>query len=224
MSYNLLGLALVMAIVDWVAVWKVWRRVEMVAKPSVILALLVWLWQNWVFNDHLAWFALGLGLSLIGDVLLYPWGERFLAGLIAFALAHLAYIVGFNPTLPPLNLASLALALTLALPGSQIYRHIAAGLEASRNARLKPAVLVYILLIELMLLSALLALVRSEWLALPALLASSGALLFCASDTLLAWNKFVASLPQGRVPSTICYHLGQMLLTLGAVLHFLGQG
>lgn len=224
MSYNLLGLALVMAIVDWVAVWKAWRRVEMVAKPAVILALLIWLWQNWVFSDHLAWFALGLGLSLIGDVLLYPWGERFLAGLIAFALAHLAYIAGFNPTLPPLNLASLALALTLALPGSQIYRHIAAGLEAGRNASLKPAVLVYILLIELMLLSALLALVRSEWLALPALLASSGALLFCASDTLLAWNKFVAPLRQGRVPSTICYHLGQMLLTLGAALHFLSQG
>lgn len=224
MPHNMLGLALVIAIVDWVAVWKAWRQIETVAKPAVILALLIWLWQIGGFSGHLAWFALGLGLSLIGDVLLYPWADRFLAGLIAFALAHLAYIAGFNPTLPPLNLASLALALTLALPGSQIYRLIAASLEAGGNARLKRPVLVYIILIGLMLLSALLTLVRSDWLVLPALLASSGALLFFASDTLLAWNKFVAPLRLGRVPSTICYHLGQMLLTLGAALHFLNQG
>jgi uncharacterized membrane protein YhhN len=59
------------------------------------------------------------------------------------------------------------------------------------------------------------------WQTVPALLVSAGALLFFISDALLAWNKFVIPLRQGRFISIIPYHLGQILLTIGAALHYL---
>jgi uncharacterized membrane protein YhhN len=46
-------------------------------------------------------------------------------------------------------------------------------------------------------------------------------LLFFISDTTLAYNKFVAPLPNGRVIVMITYHLGQILIVLGAALRFL---
>ena len=42
------------------------------------------------------WFVAALALSLVGDVLLMLPRERFVGGLVAFLLAHLAYIVGLG--------------------------------------------------------------------------------------------------------------------------------
>jgi hypothetical protein len=41
------------------------------------------------------------------------------------------------------------------------------------------------------------------------------------SDSFLAWNKFVAPLPYGRLRVIVSYHVGQVLIVLGAALHFL---
>lgn len=220
MSYFFLGLALAIAVVDWLATAKAWKALEYFAKPGVMVALLIWLWQISGMRGPIIWFAAGLIFSLAGDVFLMLPREQFIAGLISFLLAHLAYLAGFNTTLPPANLASLALLVLVALTGLQIYRRIAAGLAASGNQSLKPPVLVYSSVISLMTFSALLTLVRPEWEALPALLASAGALLFFTSDSFLAWNKFVSPLPYGRLRVIVTYHLGQILIVLGATLHF----
>jgi len=212
---------LTIAVVDWIAVAKDWRKIDYFVKPGAILALLLWLALSGGLGGHLTWFALGLVCSLVGDVFLMLPRERFVAGLVAFLLAHLAYLVGFNPSLPPLNLASLILAPVPFVIASQIYRRIARGLEAGGQGRLKLPILAYMIVISLMLLSALLTLVRPEWSAVAALSASGGALLFMLSDTLLAWNKFVAPLRHNRVLVRMSYHLGQLLITLGAMLHFL---
>lgn len=224
MSAFLLLLALALAALDWLAVEKGWKRLEYVAKPGVMLALLAALLQaggTAALAGPAGWFAAGILLSLAGDVFLMLPRERFVAGLAAFLLAHLAYLAGFNPTLPPLNLASGILALLVALVGVQLYRRIAAGLDASGHPGLKTPVLVYSIAISLMLLAALLTLVRQEWEAGPALLAGGGALLFFISDLTLAWNKFVAPLPAGRLRVHITYHLGQALIVLGAAAHFM---
>jgi uncharacterized membrane protein YhhN len=221
MSYTFIWIALIVAVVDWVAVAKGWRKVEYVAKPAVMVALLAWLWQNSGFSGHLIWFAVGLACSLAGDVFLMLPREQFVPGLVSFLLAHLAYLVGFNPSLPPLHVASLVLLILVALASSAVYRRIAAGLQASGQATLKLPVLVYAIVISLMLLSALFTLVRPEWSALNALLASAGALLFYASDTMLAWNKFVAPIRNSDLWVTVTYHLGQTLIVLGAAAHFL---
>jgi uncharacterized membrane protein YhhN len=219
MSYFFFLLAIAIAVVDWVAVARGWRRVEYAAKPAVMLALLAWLAANGGFNGPLLWFACGLALSLAGDVFLMLPRERFLAGLACFLLAHLAYLVGFNPTPPPLGIASLSLALVVALPAIQVYRRLAGALHA--QSELKTPVALYFAAISLMLFSALLTLVRAEWPAGPALLVSGGALLFVVSDISLAWDKFVAPLRHGHLLVILTYHLGQALITLGAAIHFL---
>jgi uncharacterized membrane protein YhhN len=216
-----LVLALVIAFLDWIAVAKQWKRLEFFAKPGVMVALLIWLVQVGGLSSRMAWFAAGLLFSLAGDVFLMLPEEKFIAGLLSFLLAHLAYLAGFNASPPPINAASLVLALLVAAAASQLYGRISAGLAASGASKLKTPVLVYSTAISLMLAAALVTLVREDWVAGPALLVSLGALLFFLSDTFLAWNKFVSPLPYGKLRIITTYHLGQALIVTGAALHFL---
>jgi uncharacterized membrane protein YhhN len=223
MVYFFLWIAIFVAIVDWIAVARNWRRIEYIAKPAFMVILLVWLGGYIGFKDHIIWFALGLIFSLAGDVFLMLPKERFIAGLISFLLCHLAYLIGFNSTFPPFNLPVLFLAILVAVTAIQIYRRIAAGLKSGGNEQLRIPVLIYSIVIGLMLLSATITLVRPDWQPTPALIVSGGALLFFLSDTLLAWNKFVTPLPNGRVLVMVTYQLGQLLITLGAALRFLNN-
>lgn len=223
MTYTFLWIGLVIAVLDWVAVAKQWNAVEYIAKPAVTLALLAWLWSAGGWQGHLIWFTIGLAFSLVGDVLLVLPREQLIAGLGAFLLAQIAYIVGFSETLPPLNLASIAITLLVGITAIRLYRLIAAGLVTSGRHSLKMPVLAYVAAISLMLISALLTLVRSEWDAGAATLVSSGALLFFLSDALLGWNKFVHQYRHGNVPVIITYHLGQALIVLGAAAYYLSN-
>ncbi len=222
MSYTLIWLALIIAVVDWAAVQLRNKPVEYIAKPGVMIVLLVWLWQVSSLQGPLFWFGLGLFFSMAGDISLMLPREQFILGLVAFLLAHLAYLVGFNQSLPPINLVSLLLMLLVGITAQQLYRRLAGGLRASGHSQLKIPVLAYSIVISLMLVSALFTLVRPTWAEGPALLASSGALLFFLSDSFLGWNKFVAPLPYGKLRVIVTYHLGQILIVLGAALHFLG--
>jgi len=221
MSYLLIGVALIVAIADWVAVATQRKTLEYFAKPGVMLVLLVWLWQASGFSGSLIWFGLGLVFSMAGDIFLMLPRERFIAGLVAFLLAHVAYVVGFNQTPTAFNLAGFVLAVLVTLVFLRVYRRIAAGLDASGQPALKTPVLIYSLVISVMLLSALLTLATDTWQAGAAILVSAGALLFFLSDTLLAWNKFVTPIKWGRLAVIITYHLGQILITVGAAWHYL---
>jgi alkenylglycerophosphocholine hydrolase len=221
MSFTLIWIALLIAVLDWFAVATQRKTLEFFAKPGVMIFLLAWMWQTSGFHGALVWFGLGLAFSMAGDIFLMLPRERFIPGLIAFLLAHVAYIVGFNQTPPSWNLPAFIITMLVAFTILRVYRRIAAGLVASGNSSLRPPVLVYSLVISLMLVSALLTLTGITWQALPAMLVSAGALLFFISDTLLAWNKFVQRLKYGPLAVIITYHLGQTLLAVGAVLHYL---
>ena len=221
MSYYFFFLAVIIAIVDWIAVARKWKRIEYFAKPATMLALLAWLGVNGGFQGSMLWFALGLLFSLGGDVFLMLPREQFIPGLVSFLIGHICYLIGFNLTTPVFNAASLILLVVVLFTGYQVYRRVAAGLQASGNSKLKPPVLVYSIVISLMLFSALSTLIRDDWRILAAVSASSGALLFFISDTVLALNKFVAPIPNGRVIVMITYHLGQILIAMGAMLRFL---
>lgn len=220
MSFTLILLALIIAIVDWAAVYSRYKPLEYIAKPAVMVVLLIWMWQASAFQGALLWFGIALVFSLAGDVFLMLRREQFIPGLVSFLLAHLAYIIGFNQTSPAWNLPGLIIIVLVALTMLRIYRRIAAGLVAGGNSSLRTPVMIYSLVISLMLISALLTLTGNTWQALPAILVSTGALLFFISDTLLAWNKFVQPLRFAPLAVIITYHLGQTLLVLGAVLHY----
>ena len=222
-GYGLLGAALLLAIADWIALAKGWRKANYILKPAVMLAILAWLGQVGGYSGWLTWFALGILFSLAGDIFLILPGKLFLAGLVAFLLAHLSYTIGFNPSLPPFfNLTSLTLAVMIGLPAFEVYRQISAGFRASSQNKLALALLGYVIALSLMTWSALLTLVRDDWQTAPALLVSAGAILFLLSDTLLALGKFVSPIKNGQLKTMITYHLGQILIVLGAALHYLG--
>ena len=67
-----------------------------------------------------------------------------------------------------------------------------------------------------MAISAMFTLANPDWSMLHAAIATLGALLFVISDSLLAWNQFVAPLPHASTLIMATYHLGQAGIILGA--------
>ena len=212
--------------VDWVGVAGGWRRLEYVAKPGAIVALLAWLaWpaatHAWVPLLPLAWFAIGLICGLAGDVLLLLPERFFMAGLVAFLLGHLAYIVGLNDGglfLP----AEALLLVPVGLAGGWLAWRVGGALKASGRDKLRVPVALYAAVISLMVVSALTTLFRPGWARGPAALAAAGALLFFASDAMLAWDRFVAPVPHGKLLVIVAYHLGQMAIVFAAAGVFYG--
>lgn len=221
MSYFFLAITLVVAVIDWVTVVKMWQKLEYIAKPAVMIALIAWLASEGGFQGHLLWFTLGVIFSMAGDVFLMLPRDLFIPGLVSFLLAHVFYIIGINDVLPSLTLPGVILLLIVAVTAAQIYRRVATSLKAKGLANLKMPVLAYTCVISVMLLSALLTLVGTAWVASAAITVSLGALLFFLSDAVLAWNKFVAPIPNGRIINITSYHLGQVGIVLGALIHFI---
>ena len=221
MQLTFLWIALILAFIDWSAVYAGWKQVEYLAKPGVMVALFLWIWSFSGFEGRLVWVGLAVLCSLAGDVFLMLPKERFIAGLISFLIAHLAYILALNDGPPPLTAASLVILLLAGSTSLQIFRRVLSGLESSGKTRLKTPVMVYMGVILVMLLSALGTLIRDEWDPFAALLVSAGAMLFFISDTLLAWDRFVEPLSHARLRVIIPYHLGQIGLVAGAVLQAL---
>ncbi|NOY98543.1 MAG: lysoplasmalogenase [Chloroflexi bacterium] len=216
----LLALTLTSAVLDWYAVYKGWKKIEYLVKPLTMVFLFLWLVFSAGLSGALLWFGLGILLSLAGDVFLMFSERWFIAGLAAFLLAHVGYIIGFNQPVPPFNVFGLALAVFTAILAAQLYKKIAAGLVAGGKPGLRGPVLAYTAVISLMLLSAMQTLLRLDWAPGAALAVSAGAALFMFSDVILAWNRFVAPIKNGRVINMASYHLGQIALIVGAVMQF----
>lgn len=212
------------AVVDWIAVAKGWKKVEYIAKPATMVALFLVLALVGRFGSlPLIFFGLGVLFSLAGDVFLMFSDRWFIPGLVSFLLAHVAYIIGFNLPLPEVSpVWALAVVLVLAVSAARLLRQIVAGLSVKGQRKLIGPVIAYGVVITLMLLSAMLTLFRPEWKTTPAALVSLGAMLFFFSDAILAWNKFVSPIKNGRVLNMVTYHLGQIGLIVGVVLQLAG--
>jgi alkenylglycerophosphocholine hydrolase len=223
-------LLFMIAVTDWVAVSKGWKKVEYIAKPAAMLVLLGLLaWIGGFGSLPLVCFGLGIFFSMAGDIFLmlsfYRFSNRwFIPGLIAFLCAHLAYITGLNTPLPNISpIWSMGLAIILALTAARILRRIIDGVHRKGLPRFVLPVVLYGMVITLMLLSALLTLYTPHWNSVASLLVAAGALLFYSSDFFLAWNKFVTPIKYGRLANMILYHLGQFALVAGVILQF-GKG
>ncbi len=214
------GAAFMLAIWNWITVARHWRRAEYISKPAttiaiVIVALLI---MRGPHDARLAQFFLpGFVFSLAGDVFLMLPGTRFfMLGLISFLVAHVCYIIGLNPSLPPLP-ALIPLVIIAAI-GLLLVRGIASGLRRSGQKALLGPVAIYSGVLSLMLFSAWATLFRPEWTALRRALVIAGGSLFFASDSMLAWDKFVQLLPGGHTKVMVTYHLAQLALAASIAL------
>jgi uncharacterized membrane protein YhhN len=182
------------------------RWLHVVSKPLATALLLAIV--GWPHTRLAAWVDAGIVLSVIGDVALLDSGQRaFIAGLAAFLLAHLAYVIGFA------GVAAWApwLALVVVVNGAvtvMVLRAIWPG-----TVRMHAPVIAYGLAITAMVAAAFGALAGG----LPqGALAAVGAVLFYASDSSLALNRFRRPIPHAPFLTLGLYWLGQIGIALAA--------
>ncbi|MDT7837750.1 lysoplasmalogenase [Aquabacterium sp. OR-4] len=153
----------------------------------------------------------GLGLSLLGDVaLLWP-REGFLPGLVAFLLAHLAYLVAFTRGGVRFIAHRGPFVVYAVVAGAVLWR-----LWPGVPGALRAPVIAYVLC-----LAAMAAQAAARWLLLSegstvqARLARRAALgggLFLVSDALLATNKFAGPVPLASLWVLASYWAAQWLI------------
>jgi uncharacterized membrane protein YhhN len=206
LAWVALVVAAVAAVTDWLAVGRDDRRLEHVAKPAVLVALVVVaLSVDAAPGAPRAAVVLGLLFGLAGDVGLML--DRFVPGMVAFSVGHVAYLVAFVPQphpVLPLVLSLVAGALLLALAGPPVVRGASA-----KSRTLGRVVVVYMLLLTAVV-------VAGAGTGVPVLVA--GVALFAASDLSNGWRRFVGPNPGGRVLIHATYHVGQALLALSLLV------
>jgi uncharacterized membrane protein YhhN len=200
-----LALAAIFGVGDWIACARRATRLEYFCKPATLVALIAAACALDPAADaetRRLWFVAALVASLAGDVLLMLPRDLFVGGLAAFLVAHVCYVAGFWTDAPGLLELLVAAAVTVVIV-VPLARRILGALAG--EPELRPPVGAYIAVISAMLASAL---------ASGNVVAAAGAALFVASDSMIAWNRFVRPFPAAPVAIMVTYHLGQAGLVL----------
>lgn len=177
-------------------------------KPLTTLLILAFAWPRGTDAPKQRRFIrIGLVLSLIGDVLLMWPKEGFLPGLVAFLLAHLAYIAAFTV---PVRLAARPLVF---VGYAALALLILAQLWPGIPGALRAPVVAYVICLATMAAQALVwwrsSVARTAFDAPLARWAALGGALFMASDSLLAINKFAVPLSMSSLWTLSIYWAAQ---------------
>lgn len=178
--------------------------------PFLILA--VYLHERFITKKNLL---IALTLSWIGDIILMftDKGEfYFIAGLIAFLLSHISYIIVFNKQLK-IYLKKSQIIFWVGVTTIAIYLIIMMLILLPSLGDLKIPVFVYALTISIMLLFALKGFMN--WQKPASIYILIGAIIFVASDSILAFDKFYASLQYSSFLIMATYLLAQYLIVTG---------
>jgi uncharacterized membrane protein YhhN len=204
LAAGLLAVFAVAAVADWVAEGTGRERVRYLTKPAALAALIgVALALDPDSSSVRAWFVVALVFSLAGDVFLMLPSDRFVAGLAAFLVAHLAYIVGLlvaGVSAGPLAIGVVVVGVAVVAIG----RPLLGGVRRSSPEMTVP-VAAYVVVISSMVVCAI---GTGDGLAI------AGAALFYSSDALIGLTRFVRSTRWAPVAIMVTYHLGQCLLVL----------
>jgi uncharacterized membrane protein YhhN len=201
-------LAAVAMILTILAAYQGWRLTHYIFKPlTIIFIILIALEPVHPISSFYRYTIIaGLLFSLAGDIfLMLPRDRFFIQGLISFFIAHFFYIAAFT------NESGLDLPIWSAAPfvihGSLMLRVLWPHL-----GKMRVPVLAYVLAILFM---GWTAMGRWVWTEQPgSLLAMSGALLFIASDSLLATDKFKGRFRSAQLLIFSTYTIAQWLIAL----------
>lgn len=153
---------------------------------------------------------LGLLFSMAGDIFLMLPEDRFLPGLVAFLLAHVAYLVAFT-RLVPVGGAPLAYLL-IGLAEAAVLRILWPGIPR----RMRLAVVAYVIVLGMM---AAQAITQAAILDVPAAsLGALGGVLFVFSDSVLAYHRFRRPVRRARLIILSSYWAAQTLIALSVAL------
>lgn len=201
----LIAVAIGCMLTDWWSVATRRVRVEAVAKPAVMVALIgVALAGDVDPTSIRPWIVAGLAFGLVGDIALLPRIDRFVVGLSAFLVGHLAYVVAFVLLWSPsawLAAGTMGLLVLVIGVGRPIERSL-------RGNALHLPVIAYIAVSGAVVMTG-----AGTGRALIVL----GTLAFAASDGLLGADRFLEPTRDRRVWVHVLYQLGQAGIVLGAI-------
>lgn len=201
----------VVTLADWTGIVRnVPLHVQQWTRPApLVLLTATTVAAGALDNSAGRWLVLALACGALGDVLLVDARERrFVAGLAAFLVGHLAYVAAFLS-------AGLeggwwwAGGAAVVLTAFAIARGVLPGALRSGGPALAVPVAVYMAVIA--------AITTTGW-ATGCWLIAAGTAVFVASDTQLAINRFVRELPWAKLPTIATYHVGQILIAVGVLL------
>lgn len=190
------------------------QTLQMVFKPLLLLSLFAFFLSHKPPNDPFLrrWMATALLASMAGDsLLLFARHQEwfFMLGLLAFLWAHISYIICLHTIRKKAGLEGRwYLAIIVG-----VYYFFIMGFLMPHLGFLKIPVLVYGVVMSGMLFLALLLIDLPN--AKTGRYFATGAVLFVASDSLLAINKFHHPVPWASWAIMIPYIWGQWLLTIG---------
>ena len=218
-----LFVTILLALVNWSALWFKKPQINYLSKPATLIALILWFTSQGGWDQAPGWFGLALVFSLFGDIFLLLPDRFFIFGLAAFLLAHVSYIIGFSPQTPAADLPFLIFGVLILSVGSLLYNTVRKAIDSNpTHAKLNTPILIYSIALSMMFFSAALTLAEPDWGAPAAVLVAVGGMLFFSSDSLLSYNRFVRPVHHGQFLVRILYHLGQIVLTAGVLIHFTG--
>jgi uncharacterized membrane protein YhhN len=183
-------------------------------KPFLLpfLLYLVYTFKNFPTKKILL---LALTFSWLGDIILMftDKGELyFIFGLVAFLISHLLYIVVFNKQLKT-EISKNKSVLLLGIGVILVYLSVMLSLLLPSLGELKIPVILYATVISAMLLFAFKGSLHWQNPANNYILL--GAIIFVASDSILAINKFYTTLPLASFWIMITYLTAQFCITSG---------
>ena len=212
----------------WTSVLLEWNRIKPFAKALAMILVIVWTLSsvNFEVNYYIAALLFAQIFGLFGDILLLFPGKWFVWGLGAFLVGHLFYLGLLGVLLLTAwkqgALAGFPLWITIVVFALWISylitftRFLSPYVYKKRSdlpfwsaAVIYGAILSFIVIFSVFLVSYIAAF---SWiqLCLPV-----GAALFFISDNILAYDRFVRKVRNGRLWVIVTYHLGQFNLAIG---------
>ncbi len=212
-----LSIFVFLVLLDMIAGSSDYSLLRHFTKPSILLALFIYFAMNGKSLKRPTYILMlaALFFSWLGDVfLMYDTisPNYFILGLIAFLTAHLLYCVIFAKRFgKQLTLSFWVVLVLLIVYGGILFLQLQDGL-----GKLQIPVIIYITAILLM---ALTAFGRKRWVNVESFkLVFLGALFFIISDSILAVNKFLFSVPYSHILVMGTYATAQFLITKGVLL------
>ena len=199
-------LAGVAAVADWVAVAK--RRVvlEYVCKPAATAALLLAAATLDVGHDAVWWWRIvALAFCIAGDVFLMLPRDAFVPGLASFAIAQVLLTISFAAGETSVGRA-VAGVVIVAPAALLLARRFIGAIKVSGHGDLVVPVVAYMVVISAMTVGSIAA---------GSAVAIAGAVVFMASDSLIAESRFVREQRWHGVGIMVTYHAALAGLVLG---------
>lgn len=204
-SCVILALAVVMSVINWFSVARENATLEYISKPAATVAFLAMVATlDVAHNATWGWRIAAFALCIAGDVFLMLPKDAFIPGLASFAVGQILFTVSFATG--ETAASRLIIGLVVAIPlAAVLARRFVTAMSASGHKELVAPVCVYMVVISAMTVGAI---------GSGNAIAIAGALIFMASDSLIAETRFVKPQPWHSVGIMVTYHLALAGLAL----------